>query len=155
MEMPKITEHAKIIKYFKNNNGIKLEELESGLISAKECRDKKVGPHVQQIFPKNMWDILCYNKKSKELVVIEVKSETADYNTFGQILHYLVHAEGYTCANAGLKDSNVNNVRGIILAQKIDSSLKKLVEKYKNATQKIDLKEYKWGAEGNLTIEEG
>ncbi len=147
-------EHEKILNYFNNNNGKKLEELESGLILAEPCRDKKVGAHLQQIFPNNMWDILCYNKKNKELVVIEVKSETADYNTFGQILHYLAHAEVYTCANAGLDESNVNKVRGIILAKEIDSSLKELVKKYKNATPKIDLREYDWGVEENLIIKE-
>jgi hypothetical protein len=149
------SEHVKIINYLKNNNGIKLEELENGLILAEPCKGKKGkgGGQLMQVFPNNMWDILCYNKKGKELVVIEVKSEIADYNTFGQILHYL-HKANYTCLNAELGESNVNKKRGIILAKEIDSSLKELVKKYKNATPEINLKEYKWEVEKGLSFED-
>jgi RecB family endonuclease NucS len=143
------TEHTKILNYFKYNKGIKLDELESGLILAEGCKTGKIGP----IFPNNIWDILCYKKIDKELVVIEVKSEIADYNTFGQILYYLSQIEVYTCANTNLGESNVNAIRGIILAKKIDNSLKELVKKYINTTPKIDLKKYDWGVEENLTYE--
>ena len=158
MEIPNITEHTKIVNYFKNNNGIKLQELEDGLILAEPCAGKKTGHgRLQQIFSNVHNDILCFNKDNNDIVIVEVKSESemADYNTFGQILYYHTEMEYIKCANTELGKSNVNTVRCIILAKKIHKSLKKLVNKYNNVTPKIDLKEYYWGAEENIIIKEG
>ncbi len=135
------TEHAKIVNYLKNNNCINLQKLESGLILLEGCKKGKF-----KQLPSNDCDIFCFNQNDNDIVVVEVKSksETANHKTFGQILNYFVQAENITCANAELGESNVNKVRGIILAKEIDKSLKKLVNKYKKVTPRIDLKEYDW-----------
>lgn len=98
------------------------------------------------------YDIHCFNKNINDIVIVEVKSksERANHKTFGQILHYLLQEETFTCP----WDLDVNRVRGIVLAKKIESSLIELVKRYEKATPKIDLKEYDWGVEGNLIIKD-
>lgn len=96
------------------------------------------------------YDILCYNKKNNDIVIVEVKSDNANYGTFGQILYYLAQVETITYP----WNLDVNTVRGIIIARKIDVSLKKLVNKYKNVTPKINLIEYKGEVEKNLIFKE-
>ena len=80
--------------------------------------------------------------KDNELVVIELKLHKADYKAFGQILCYILLIKSLRIQK-GYKE-----VRGIILANEIDDSLKKIVEEYKHwRTQikdipRINLKEY-------------
>lgn len=93
------------------------------------------------------YDILCFNNKDKDIVIVEVKSETADYKTFGQILYYIDQVEEFTFPYV----PDVNTVQGIILAKEISSSLKQLVNKYKNTIPKINLKKYDWVGD-NLEI---
>jgi RecB family endonuclease NucS len=80
------------------------------------------------------YDITCFNENINDIVIVEVKSENADKYTFGQILHYLLQEETFTCP----WELDVNRVRGIILAKKIDSSLRELVKRYEKATPTID-----------------
>jgi len=81
--------------------------------------------------------------KDNELVVIELKLHKADYKAFGQILCYILLIKSLRFIQKDYKE-----VRGIILANEIDDSLKKIVEEYKHwRTQikdipRINLKEY-------------
>ncbi len=78
--------------------------------------------------------------------MVEVKFGNADKCTFGQLLYYLFQEETFTYP----WDLDVNALRGIILAKEIDSSLKELVNKYKNVTPEIKLIEYKGEVEEGL-----
>lgn len=102
-----------------------------------------------QILPdqkKRKYDIHCFDKKNNDIVIVEVKSGNADKCIFGQILYYLFQEETFTYP----WDLDVNALRGIILAKKIDNSLKQLVNKYKNVTPEIKLIEYEGEVEEGL-----
>lgn len=92
------------------------------------------------------YDIHCFDKNNNDIVIVEVKSENADKCTFGQLLYYLFQEETFTYP----WDLDVNALRGIILAKEIDSSLKELVNKYKNVTPEIKLIEYEGEVEKGL-----
>jgi hypothetical protein len=83
-------------------------------------------------------------------VVIEVKTGKADYKTLGQILYYLINAEVIESVNG----KKVKTSRGIILAGKIDKTLKTLAKAYKNKIPEINLREYRWTNEGKLIVKE-
>ncbi len=126
----------KIKEYLKRNNCKKLGELEKGLVLFEECYEP-TSKIVSDLYMGNS-DLLCFNKNDKAIVVIEIKCGTAMYYTFGQILWYLDEVEDIKCANlTKLNEQNVEKVRGIILAKKIDKSLKRLLIKYKNFIPEI------------------
>jgi hypothetical protein len=149
-------EHKKIIAYLKNNNGVNLQLLEPNLVLYSPCNsnvtkydsiedllDIEFVPYFTNC------DLICFSENDNALVILEIKTEKADYQTFGQILYYLINAEIVECANG----KNVKTLRGIILAKKIDTTLKILVDKYKNKIPEIGLKEYNehiWTKEGKL-----
>jgi hypothetical protein len=96
-----------------------------------------------------MW---CFNKNDNATVVVEIKTGTAMYYTFGQILYYLDCVKNLPCPNAKLSEQNVKIVvRGIILAKKIDKSLEILIKKYKSpCIPEISLITYIEDGDGNL-----
>lgn len=135
-----------------------IEELEKGLVFFEHCSDNygEKGPKLVS----GTWypfavshkerDLLCYNKNDNAIVIIEIKCHIAKHYTFGQILYYLNCVEDIDCANAKANEKNVKKVRGIILAEKIDESLKILIKKYKNFIPEISLIEYAWDREEKL-----
>lgn len=145
--------HEKIKTYLIRN----LEELEKGLVLFEHCSDK-YGEKGIQLAP--VWypfamsrkerDLICYNKNDNAIVIIEIKCDVAKHYTFGQILYYLHCVEHIDCANAKANEKNVKRVRGIILAEKIDESLKILINKYKNCIPEIGLITYTEDGDGNF-----
>ncbi|MEW5937861.1 MAG: endonuclease NucS domain-containing protein [Candidatus Thermoplasmatota archaeon] len=81
--------------------------------------------------------------KDNELVVIELKLRKADYKAFGQILCYILLIKSLR-----FFQKKYRGVRGIVLANKIDDSLKMIVKEYKHWKKqikdipRINLKEY-------------
>ncbi len=159
-----------IIDYLKNNNGANLILIEPDLvlcspsnIKGKECsffKSINENPFFKNKFPNidfscddlyfSNCDLYCFNEKDCAFVVIEVKTGKADFKTFGQILYYLINAEVIESVN----EKKVKTLRGIILASKIDKTLKILNTKYKDKIPEIKLKEYRWTKEGKLIIKE-
>ena len=156
-------EHKKILNYFRNNNGINLQLLEDNLTllsfsnsnsniqkedykSLEEYFDELLKHDVKPYI--TFCDLACFNENDNALVVLEKKTENADYKTFGQILYYLINAEVVENVN----DKRVKKMRGIILASEIDKSLKELVSNYKNTIPEISLKEYQWTTDGEIII---
>ena len=137
----------------RNKVNLKIDDGDSRELNA-EMNNGKLniyinGPAIVSITSRKyqQYDILCFNKKDKDIVIVEVKSETADYETFGQMLYYIDQVEKITCPYV----PEVNTVRGIILAKEIDSSLEQLVKKYNNTISSINLKKYDWVGD-NLKI---
>lgn len=155
----------KIIDSLKNNNGANLRLIEPDLVLCSRIKGNESSfakflnedPFFKNKFP-NSWeepyitncDIYCFNEKDSAVVVIEVKTGKADYKTFGQILYYLINAEVIESVNG----KKVKTLRGIVLAGKIDKTLKTLVKVYKNKIPEISLKEYRWTKEEKLIIKE-
>ena len=159
-----------IIDYLKNNNGANLILVEPDLvlcsrsnIKGKESRFGKSlneDPFFRNKFPNidfswdepfiSNCDLYCFNEKDCAFVVIEVKTGKADFKTFGQILYYLINAEVIESVNG----KKVKTLRGIVLASKIDKTLKILNTTYKDEIPEINLKEYRWTKEGKLIITE-
>ena len=155
-------ERKKILDYFKSNNGKNLHLLEDNLVlyspsnfnirkedynSIEEYGDKLFEYDFKPYF--TFCDLTCFNENNNSLIILELKTEKADYKTFGQILFYLLNAEVLEYAN----EMKVKNLQGIILASEIDTSLRELINKYKNRIPEISLKEYKWTDDGELLIE--
>lgn len=134
------------IKLYLRRNKEKLEELESGLVLYETyCYG---GRKIKQLEPSNI-DLLCFNKNDKANVVVEIKTGTATYHTFGQILYYLDYVKDFKCPNAKLDEQIVKKVRGIILAKRIDKPLEVLINKYKSYIPEISLKIYTEDGDGN------
>ncbi len=74
-------------------------------------------------------DVLLENKKTKDLLVVELKSGEADYKVFGQISMYI-----------GLLKAKFpeRNIKGMIIAGSIQDSLKQAIL----ITDKIEIKTY-------------
>ncbi len=153
----------KIIAYLINNNGANLRLVEPDLvlcsrIKGKESNFSKFLNRCHFFKDPHSWDepyitncdIDCFNEKDGAFVVIEVKTGKADYKTFGQILYYLINGEVIDAVNG----KEVKTLRGIVLAGKIDKTLKTLVRAYNNKIPEISLKEYRWTKEGRLIIKE-
>ena len=75
-------------------------------------------------------DVLLEHKKTKDLLVIELKSGEADYRVFGQISMYI------GLLQEKFSDKNIN---GIIIAGSIQESLKQAI----SITNKIKIQTYK------------
>lgn len=145
----------KIKEYLKRNNGKKLGELEKGLVLFEECYESILkASKIASILYMGKSDLLCFNKNDGAIVVIEIKCSTAMHHTFGQILYYLDGVEDIKCANlAKLNKQNVEKVRGIILAKKIDKSLERLLIKYSNFIPEISLITYTQEEDGNFSFD--
>lgn len=154
-------EHKRIIDYLKYNNGVNLQLLEPNLVLYSPCNSNATKyDSIEDLFDIEFempyftkCDLICFSENDNALVILEIKTEKADQQTFGQILYYLINAEVVKCAN----DKKVKILRGLILAKKIDTTLKILVDKYKNKIPEIGLKEYNehiWTKEGKLIIKE-
>jgi RecB family endonuclease NucS len=155
-------EHTKILEYLIENNGEKLRFLDDDLVlhnsnysNVKEREHyKSLEEFMGAIFDDPYYplistcDLACFNEKNDSLVILELKTEKANYTAFGQILYYLLHAESVKIAHG----REVKNLEGIILAPEIDKSLKELVEKYKGIVPEISLKEYEKNDDGQLLI---
>lgn len=156
-----------IINYLKNNNGFNLRLVESNLVLCRDIETKKYkfgeisseDPVLKNIYsildnaPEPYFtncDIYCFNEGDNAFVVIEVKTGEADHKAFGQILYYLINAEVIEFVNG----KEVKKLRGIVLARKIDGTLKTLVKAYNNKIPEISLKEYCWNKEEKLIIKE-
>ena len=157
--------HTKILNYFRKNKGLNLKLLEDGLVlfyhsDSNFNIQKEDYNSIEEYFDEllkhddkpylTFRDLTCFNENDNALVILELKTEKANFETFGQILFYLINAEVIENAN----EKNVKKLRGIILASEIDKSLKELIKKYKNMIPEISLKEYKWTFEGELIIED-
>ena len=158
-------EHTQIINYFKENNGENLKDLDDNLVLCSNFNvQKKDSDYVEEDTLKerldelfedvyvpyqNNCDLNCFNKKNNSLIILELKTGKADYNTFGQILFYLLNAEVVEYVN----NQRVKNVQGIILASEIDESLRKLVNKYKSEIPEMNFKKYIWTDNKKLSIE--
>ncbi len=142
----------KDIKSYLESNKETLEELDPGLaLHWTYCYGGRKSPMLMQI-DSSKSDLLCFNKNDNATVVIEIKTGKATHHTFGQILYYLDYVEGFKCPNAKLDEQNDKKVRGIVLADKIDKPLEKLIAKYKNCIPEISLKTYYWDEEKKLKI---
>jgi hypothetical protein len=144
----------KIKTYLKSKNGEKLEELEKGLVLYEDCINDAGRFSLYLSLYKDNSDLLCFNKRDKAIVPIEIKSGNATHYTFGQILYYLAGAEDIKCANlkGNLKgdEQNVTKVRGIVLAKKIDKPFEIIIKKYKNCIPEIGLITYTEDGDGNF-----
>ena len=96
-------------------------------------------------------DLLCY--KGKELIIIELKNYKANYDAFGQILHYILLIENYHLKKM-LRSFKFTSIRGFVLAHRISDELRNLVMKYQNCIPKIDLKEYYIDSDNQIIIDD-
>ena len=82
------------------------------------------------------------------MIIIELKNYNANYDTFGQILHYILHSKKYH------NSFRFDSVRGIVLAHRISQELRDLVMEYQHCVPKIDLKEYCIDSNNQITIDD-
>lgn len=99
----------------RNKVNLKIDDGESDELNVKMENGKLNiyinGPRIMECpsLKVQQYDILCFNNKDKDIVIVEVKSETADYKTFGQILYYIDQVEKFTFPYV----PDVNTVQGI------------------------------------------
>lgn len=70
-------------------------------------------------------DLLCYDKKTKKYVVIEIKNVRANQNTFGQISNYI----GWVKKNISRK------VKGLVISRGMDTQFEFAMEASRNVFQ--------------------
>lgn len=144
-------DHNAIVDYLKKHP----EKLEDNLVLyyhngiTNEPNDKiKLVPELDMSEIKT--DFCCFNDNDSSIVVVEVKSLSANYHALCQIKYYMRAARDLKYIDG----KEVKAVRGIILAHKISKSLKTAIkEEYKSKPINISLKIYKW-IDGELDIKE-
>lgn len=128
-------EHTKILEYLIENNGKNLRLLDDNLVlySPSDLKNdiqkednSSLEDFIEALFENpyvpyiTNCDLPCFKENTDSLVILELKTEKADYKAFGQILYYLLNAEVVKEANS----REVKSLEGIILAPEIDISLK-------------------------------